>query len=121
LDLWHYIGGDLQFGSNGDLQTVTSVQESQQRILRRLLTNPQDYIWQPDYGAGIGSWIGQPIDEVGMKSMIVTQMFLEASVIQNPRPQVDFIANVGGTITAGIRYVESDSNQPTTLSFSATP
>ena|ERR1700733_1460877 len=120
-DCFHTMGSDLQFGSNGDLQTVTSVQESQQRILRRLLTNQGDYIWQPNYGAGIGSWIGQPIDEVAMKSTIVTQMFLEASVVQDPRPQVDFIANVGGTISAGIRYVESDSNQPTTLSFSATP
>jgi phage baseplate assembly protein W len=100
---------------------VASVQESQQRILRRLLTNPQDYIWHPDYGAGLPSWIGEPIDDVAMKSMIVTQMYLEASVVQNPAPQVDFVSSVAGTISAGIRYVESDSNQPTTLSFAATP
>jgi hypothetical protein len=119
-DLFHFFSGDMQWGSNGDLQTVSSVQESQQRILRRLLTNPQDYIWNPTY-AGIPSWIGKPIDNAAMKSLIVTQMYLEASIVQNPRPQVDFVSTVGGSISSSIRYVESDSNEPTTLSFSATP
>jgi phage baseplate assembly protein W len=118
-DAYHVITGDLEWSSNGDLQTVSSVQESQQRILRRLLTNPGDYIWQPSYGAGLPAQIGQVTDEVAVESLITTQMYLEASVVQNPRPQVDFTTFFGG-ITANIRYIESDSNQPTTLSFSAT-
>lgn len=118
-DLYQYITGDLQLGSDGDLQTVDSVEESQQRILRRLLTNPGDYIWHPTYGAGLPATIGQPADEVAIESLIRTQMYLEASVVQNPQPQVDFNTFLGG-ITASIRYIESDSNQPTTLSFSAT-
>jgi hypothetical protein len=118
-DAYHVFSGDLAFSSNGDLQTVDSVTESQQRILRRLLTNPQDYIWQPNYGAGLPATIGQPTDEVAIESLIKTQMYLEASVVQNPQPQVDFSTFSGG-ITASIRYIESDSNQPTTLSFSAT-
>jgi len=120
-DAYHFFSGDLQWGSNGDLQTVDSVQESQQRILRRLLTNPADYIWSPTYGAGLPAWIGKLIDEAEMSSLITTQMYLEQSVVQSPQPQVDFVSNVGGTISAAIRYVESDSNEPTTLSFSATP
>jgi len=120
-DAFHYIGNDLAWSSNGDLQTVFSVQESQQRILRRLLTNPADYIWNPAYGAGLPALIGNPEDDAATSSVILTQMYLEDSVVQNPQPQVDYVSTVGGTITASIRYVESDSNEPTTLSFSATP
>lgn len=120
-DIFHNFSSDLQFSSNGDLQTVASVQESQQRILRRLLTNASDYIWQPNYGAGLPSWIGKTIDDASMKILIVTQMFLEESVVQTPRPQVDFVSTLGGAVTTSIRYVESDSNQETTLSFSAKP
>jgi hypothetical protein len=118
-DCFHYIGSDLQFGSNGDLQTVDSVQESQQRILRRLLTNPEDYIWQPTYGAGLPAQIGQVTDQAAVESLITTKMYLETSVVQNPQPQVDFDFFLNG-INCSIRYIESDSNLPTTLSFSAT-
>jgi hypothetical protein len=107
LDAYHYFSGDLQLGSDGDLQTVDSVEESQQRILRRLLTNPGDYIWHPNYGAGLPAQIGQVTDNVAIESLITTQMYLEASVVQNPAPQVDFNTFFGG-ITASIRYVESD-------------
>lgn len=115
------MSSDLAWSSNGDLQIVSSVLESQQRILRRLPTNPGDYIWHKDYGGGILKWIGRPIQEPEMKTVIVTQMYLEQSVVQNPQPQVDFVSTVGGAITSGIRYVESDSNEPVTLSFSAKP
>lgn len=120
-DAWHFMGGDLAWSSNGDIQTVDSVQESQQRILRRLPTNPGDYIWHPEYGGGILKWIGRPIEETEMKTDIVTQMYLEDSVVQNPQPQVDFVTTVGGAVTSGIRYVESDSNEPVGLTFSAKP
>lgn len=118
-DVYHYFSGDLQLSSNGDLQTADSVQESQQRILRRLLTNPDDYIWHPEYGAGLPSWIGKTIDNNAMQSLIKTQMYLENSVVQIPQPQVDFTSFFGG-ISALIKYVEKDSNLPTQLSFSAT-
>src|SRR5580658_1713299 len=113
-DAYHYFSGDLQFGSNGDLQTVASVEESQQRILRRLLTNQADYIWQPTYGAGLPGYIGQDIDQAAITSLITTQMYLEPSVVQSPSPQVDLNFFFSG-ISASISYVESDSNQPTTL------
>lgn len=119
VDLYHYVGGDLQLDSSGDLQTVDSVQESQQRILRRLLTNPRDYWWHPEYGAGLPAWIGQVIDEVAMTTLIKAQMYLEESVVQSPQPQVEFESFPDG-LSALIQYVERDSNQSTSLSFSAT-
>ncbi|MFZ0271004.1 MAG: hypothetical protein WAL34_04055 [Acidobacteriaceae bacterium] len=119
VDAFHYYGGDLQLDSSGDIQTVDSVQESQQRILRRLLTNPGDYWWHPEYGAGLPAWIGQDIDEVAMTTLIKTQMYLEESVVQNPPPQIEFSSFSNG-LSSLISYVESDSNQAVTLSFSAT-
>lgn len=118
MDAYHYFGNDLQLDSTGDLQTVDSVQESQQFILRRLLTNQGDYLWDLNYGAGLGGYIGQPIDETQVETQIRSQMFLEESVVQNPAPQVTFESFQGG-ISAVIKYVETDSNQPTTLSFTA--
>ena len=51
-------GGDLTINATGDLQLSTGTQLGQQRVLRRLLTNAADYIWQPDYGAGLGQFVG---------------------------------------------------------------
>ncbi|MCE9565855.1 MAG: phage tail protein [Planctomycetes bacterium] len=119
-DVGHSFSGDLQLSATGDLLAVNGVLESQQRILRRLLTNPQDYIWEPAYGAGLPAKIGMPLDEAELDGLIRSQMFLEPSVVQNPAPQI-----VTGLIPNGIdtqiQYVEADSSQPATLSFDVTP
>jgi hypothetical protein len=47
-------------------------------------------------------------------------MFLEASVVQNPAPQVATNAIANG-LEVDIAYVEQDSNTPVTLSFEVTP
>jgi hypothetical protein len=119
-DAGHYFSGDLQVGATGDLLVADSVLESQQRILRRLLTNQGDYIWQPGYGAGLPGEIGQPLDEPELETLIKSQMYLEQSVVQNPAPQVitDLIPN---GINVQIQYVEIDSALPATLSFDVTP
>src|SRR5258708_39308501 len=87
-DAGHFFSGDLQLGATGDLLVASSVLESQQRILRRLLTNPNDYIWQPGYGAGLPGKIGMPLDEAELDTLIKSQMYLEESVVQNPAPQI---------------------------------
>ena len=45
LDISHYWGEDLGIGPTGDLGLAAGSPQVQQRILRRLLTNPGDYIW----------------------------------------------------------------------------
>ncbi len=52
-DLSHQWGDDLTVGPTGDMALVTGSVFGQQRVLRRLMTNPGDYIWQLDYGAGL--------------------------------------------------------------------
>jgi hypothetical protein len=120
MDAGHYFSGDLQLGATGDLLVADGLLESNQRILRRLLTNQGDYIWQADYGAGLPARIGSTIDESEMNSLISSQMFLEASVVQNPPPQITTDAIENG-LDVHIGYVDSESSQPVTLSFQVTP
>ena len=47
-DLSHEFGADLLAGPTGDLAVAAGAGLGRQRVLRRLLTNPGDYIWQPD-------------------------------------------------------------------------
>lgn len=119
-DAAHYFGSDILLGATGDLQGADTVSQSQQRILRRLLTNPGDYLWEPDYGAGLPAYIGQPLDLEAMTALIRSQMYREESVRQQPEPQITVTPIMNG-LAVQIQYVEADSGQPATLSFEVTP
>jgi hypothetical protein len=119
-DAGHYFGGDLQLGATGDLLVADGLLESNQRVLRRLLTNQGDYIWQPGYGAGLPGRIGGTLNEPEMDSLITSQMYQEQSVSQNPAPQI-VVNPIANGFDTQISYVEVGSNTPTTLSFQVTP
>jgi len=46
VDVQHRWAGDLAVTATGDLAVVTGGPLGTERVLRRLLTNPADYIWQ---------------------------------------------------------------------------
>lgn len=117
-DLWHQFGADLTVGPTGDIATTSGSDVTQQRVLRRLLTNPGDYIWQPDYGAGLGQFVGQPAATQRILGVIRGQIFNEASVARSPEPVVDISATFGGVVTTQIRYSDSSSDATQLLSFS---
>ncbi len=119
-DLYHYFGTDLSPSNRGDLLTVTAITRGQQRVLRRLLTNPGDYIFQPEYGAGLAGFIGATADLAAMRAMIRAQMLLEPSVAAQPEPDVSVqaIANqAGGGFAVAISYIDAPSGEPVVLSF----
>jgi phage baseplate assembly protein W len=119
-DLYHYFGTDLSPSNTGDLLTVTAITRGQQRVLRRLLTNPGDYIFQPEYGAGLAQWIGANADLAAMRALIRAQMLLEPSVAVQPEPDVSVlpIANqAGGGFAVAISYTDAPSGEPVVLSF----
>ena len=130
-DLFHVWGGDLNLSATGGLALVNSVELSKQRILRRLLTNPArydangnvvvagDYLWHPDYGAGLPSYIGKLLDVPAITALIRSQMYLEASVLHDPEPVIT-VQQIAGGISVQINYTESDSNNPVYLSFNVT-
>jgi hypothetical protein len=115
-DVSHTYGQDLVVSANGDLLTADSVDLSEQRILRRLFTNPTDYIWHPKYGAGLPQKIGDPFDVASIESLVAGQMYLETSVVRTPPPDVEVQSFPNGMFV-DITYTESDTNEPVTLSF----
>ena len=130
-DLFHYFGGDLNLSATGGLLTVDGLEWSKQRVLRRLLTNPAqydasgnvtvpgDYLWQPDYGAGLPSYIGENLDIPALTALIRAQMYLEASVLHDPEPSIT-LQQIPNGVAAQITYYEADSGLPVSLSFDTT-
>lgn len=124
-DIFHYWGSDLTASATGDLLPVSGTLRGQQRVIRRLLTNPAtdiapgDYIFEPTYGAGLPRFLGQPLDTQKVVAAIRAQMLLEDSVAQTPAPVIT-IAQIGSDNTAFsvvIAYNDAATGAPVTLSF----
>lgn len=119
-DLAHWFGQDLNVAASGDLLTVDGIVKGQQRVLRRLLTNPGDYIFEPTYGAGLASKIGQPFDPAACAALVKSQIFLEQVVARDPAPTIS-VTQITGGLFVSIAYTDSDTGQVVPLSFSVTP
>lgn len=120
-DVFHQWGSDLALGPTGDLITASGTTLGQQRLLRRLLTNPGDYIWQLDYGAGLGQFVGTPASPLHIRAVVRSQVFKEAAVARSPEPsiQVDLLPAGGdASVYVHLRYADSQSGQTQPLSFS---
>ncbi len=117
-DLNLTFGGDLAVGPTGDLALVDGVALAEQRVLRRLLTNPGDYIWQISYGAGLGQFVGQPGAPAAINGVTRAQVLLEAMVANNPAPAIDTALAADGTVTLSLRYTDAASGQTNLLSIS---
>lgn len=115
-DLSQYFGGDIGQSATGDLQTIDGTTKGQQRVLRRLLTNPGDYIFHPDYGAGLPRMVGELADIEKVRALIRGQMLLEDSVARTPEPLIDVQAIAGG-IACRLQYTDAVSKAPAVLSF----
>lgn len=117
-DLSHFWGSDIPVGPTGDILLVANPSLGQQRVLRRLLTNPGDYIWQPDYGAGLARFIGQPAQIGAIRAVARSQIFKEPAVARTPEPLIDVQFDVSGRVYVHLRYVDAASGQTQVLSFS---
>lgn len=113
--LW---GGDLLLNPTGDLELAFGTTLGQQRILRRLLTNPGDYVWQPTYGAGLAQFIGDPCNATAIRSRIRSQIFMESSVLRLPEPVIDVQSVCDGSVYVQIRYVDAVMKSTQVISFS---
>ena len=118
-DLYHYFGDDLSPAATGDLQPVATTVRGQQRILRRLMTNPGDYIWHPEYGAGLPRYVGSVINIRQMKALIRGQILMEEAVAKSPEPQIDVVPIPNG-MTVSIGYMDAATRSPQLLSFNVT-
>ena len=114
-------GTDLNFGPTGDLAVVTGSDAITQRVYRRLLTNAGDYLWQGDYGASLGNFVGAPADPNQIEGVIRSQLLLETAVPTNPSPAVSVIVTdkANGIVTANITYADPTSLTPIAISIAA--
>jgi hypothetical protein len=130
MDLFHFFGGDLVVSATGDLLLADQPTTGQQRVYRRLLTNPAlkdvsgntiasgDYVSHPDYGAGLPRKVGDPGDLPGMTAIIQQQMLKEDAIARSPAPQVNLTTfSNGNGISAYIKYVDANTQKPIIVNF----
>jgi phage baseplate assembly protein W len=116
-DVFQQYAGDLVVGPGGDLAAANGTLLGQQRVLRRLLTNPGDYLWNPNYGAGLAQFVGKPANAARIHSVIRGQIFLESAVARQPEPVVNVAASPSGSVTVQISYADSSTGETQVLSF----
>ena len=87
-------------------------------MLRRLLTNPGDYIWQLGYGAGLAKFVGQPTNALQIRAIIRSQIFQETAVARMPEPAIEVASDDSGATYVDIRYADAVTGQTQVLSFS---
>lgn len=127
MDIYQLWGNDIAADSSGDLMEVDGTVRNQQKILRRLLTNPQainadgsitpgDYAQHPDYGAGLPQWVGALSEPAKLRALIRGQMLMEDCVARIPEPQID-VQQIDNGISCSIKYTDSTTNTSQTLSF----
>jgi phage baseplate assembly protein W len=115
-DLAHEWGIDLMIGPGGDLQVVDGDGQVRQRVLRRLLTNPGDYIWQLNYGAGLAAFVGEAQPAGRVRAVVRDQLRLEPAVARSPEARVQVSISEPNAISLDISYGGIESAR--SLSFS---
>lgn len=120
MQISHNFGNDISLNSVGDITQSDGAELSKQSIIRRLLTNPGEYIWHPTYGAGIGRFVGENLSSANfdeIKNLIVSQMLMEETVAQSPLPVITLQAQNGSVLVCDITYYDAVLKNPLTISF----
>lgn len=91
--------GDLVVSSTGDLLACQDFNLLTQRIIRRLITNPKDIIFEPAYGVGVGRYIDEGLNQdlyAQIRRRIIEQVYKEDIVARNPEPEITFQDDING-------------------------
>ncbi|MCF3945312.1 hypothetical protein AiwAL_04655 [Acidiphilium sp. AL] len=116
-DLSLVYGGDLAIGATGDLAISTGSALTEQRVLRRLLTNPDDYIWQLSYGAGLGRFVGAAGAAGQIAAVARAQLHQETRVAQTPLPRIGVNHADPSGIAMTIDYRDAMTGQSVALTL----
>ncbi len=110
--------GDLDLSNTGDLLLIEPGQNyTLQRLLRTLFTNPGDLELHPNFGIGIGAWIGEtfgPPEALALEGLVYVNL-LGIPEIRNPEVAVSISSPT--LLTVLISYVNAVTGQPSKLSF----
>ena len=116
IDIYHWIGSDLQKSASGGIQETNGVELSRQRIARRLITNPGDYVFHPEYGAGIPRYIGKLASINEIKAVVLGQVLLESTVSKATQPIVNVSqVSATGTVTINVTYTYAETGELATV------
>jgi hypothetical protein len=115
-DLAHYCGSDINLSITGDYLRIEGAGKTQQRLLRRLLTPPGDYIFHPTYGAGLGKQVGEVVDIGKITALIRGQVQLEDAVAKVPEPEIT-VTEITKGVSVYIKYTDAVSKTVQVLSF----
>lgn len=118
-DLYHYVGTDLSASPSGDLLPVTDTERRKQKVFRRLITNPGELVFHPEYGAGLGSKIGQSVNVNEWSALILGQMKLEDCVARTPEPTVK-LNIIDNGVNVYVKYTDAVSGTAEFLNFDIT-
>jgi phage baseplate assembly protein W len=118
MDLSHDWSGDLSVSPTGDLAVSDVPAVTQQRVLRRLLTNSGDYIWQPAYGAGLAKFVGAPTSSLQISAVVRGQIFQEQAVAPTPEPSIAVTNGKNGSVAVSLVYTDAPTAQTQVLNFS---
>ncbi len=111
-------GGDLTTSPTGDLGTSTGGALGQQRVLRRLLSNMKDDVWHPEYGGGLGQYVGSTPNARAVEGAIRAQLYAESTIAHQPEPSVTTNGLTDGSVYVNIAYADASTRTPQTLTFS---
>ncbi|MDR3480414.1 MAG: phage tail protein [Burkholderiaceae bacterium] len=115
---YHWFGLDIQFAANGDDASASGIAEINQRIVRELMTAPGDYVWQPNYGAGLGRYIGVALSAekyAEVTALIRSIVVKQPDVQRLPAPAITFQADATGLLSTQIVYTYAPTGQPVTV------
>ena len=111
--------GDFVVSASGGIVMVDGDDYTNRRVVRRLCTAVNGYVWHQDYGAGLLQRIGRPARAGAIQALVRAQIALEQSVAPTPAPQVTVTEdpNTLGLFTITINYTSNATGEPVTLSF----
>jgi hypothetical protein len=120
-DIFHEWASDLAVDSSGDLALSSGAGTVNQRVCRRLLTNPGDYLWNLDYGGGLAQFVGAPASPSDIEAIVTTQLALETAVPTVPAPQItaSVVDSANGYVAVTIIYADPSTRAPVPLVVSA--
>jgi hypothetical protein len=113
-DISHSFGQDIDLSASGDFLYVED--ETQQHVIKRLLTAANADLWDQTYGAGLGQFVGQPLNLTAITNVIRSQIYKETSVAQLPEPIIT-ASQQGTAITVNISYADATTGQTQTLTI----
>lgn len=119
-DVFQEWGNDLGLSPTGDLAAVDGTERGEQKIIRRLMTSKGEYIWHPEYGAGVPARVGTVLDRFLVEGVIRSQIFQEAAVARSPQPAIS-AEKIPDGVFVRIRYGDAETGQQLELTFDVSP